>query len=95
VSRAEQLVALGRRRGKQLGHDPRVEVKTPPVQYIEHGLTKFYAVCTCGYSSTRRNSHKQALLTVFWHLGKVAAESEEGRRVNGGVSKPGNVASGS
>jgi hypothetical protein len=90
VSRAERLVALGRERGKQLGHEPWVEVKSPPPEFVERGFTKFYAVCTCGYRSTRRATHKQALLSVFAHLGVIAAQSEEGLRLNG-VSKPRNV----
>lgn len=83
MSRAEQLVALGRRRGKQEGHDPRIEPMGNRRGAVEGGWWR--AVCNCGYSSTRRAGQKQALLTVFWHLGAVAAESDSG--LNGGLRR--------
>jgi hypothetical protein len=83
MPRAEQMVALGRRRGKQLGHDPTIEPMGNRRGAVEGGWWR--AVCTCGYVSTRRAGQKQALLTLFWHLGMVAAQSEEG--LNGGLRR--------
>ena len=86
MSRAERYVQLGMRKGQVLGHELHIDEKPPPAAF-PNGLTKFYARCSCGYASNRRNSHKQALLTAFYHLGYVIAESEEGSRRNG-VSQP-------
>jgi hypothetical protein len=85
MSRRERYVQLGMRKGKALGHELHIDEKPPPVEY-PNGHTKFYARCTCGHSSNRLGSHKQAILYAFYHLGSVIAEAEEGSRVNG-VSK--------
>ena len=89
--RTQQLLRDQLLRGRAQGHDPRVEWREPPPQY-PNGVTKYWAVCSCGYRSSMRATHKQALTTIFWHLGKVLDRKKDHAR--NGVSQPGAVGPG-
>jgi hypothetical protein len=58
----------------------------PPDSIEERGNGFFYAHCSCGYVSARRNSPNQAAEALIHHMRKVATEL-----VANGVSIPGLV----
>lgn len=70
-------------RAEQLGHKLGVETRAGAGP---GGRDLFWATCTCGYKSTRRNTQAMALGAAFHHIGVV----ERVHQANG-VSLPGSV----
>ena len=83
VSRMRGFLIEQARQAEERGHSLTVEHRPGPDREL------FWAVCSCGYSSTRRNSHGLALGAAFAHVGDVLGESHEAAR--NGVSLPGSV----
>ena len=86
VSRMRAYLIAQVERARQEGHELRIN-EAPGRG--PGGRDLFFVVCSCGYSSTRRNTHGLALGAAFAHVGDVTAEAREGAR--NGVSLPGSV----
>jgi len=61
--------------GQELGHELWFEHKPPPADHPE-GFHKFYAGCSCGWSSTRRATAASASQTGIHHLMGVVIKSD-------------------
>ena len=72
-------------RAAEQGHTLRVEHRPGP-----NNRELFWGVCSCGYSSTRRNTQAYALSAALAHAAEVVAEAEVEASRNG-VSLPGSV----
>ena len=88
MRRTREFLVEQARRAEELGHRLKIEHRPAPPEWPD-AREKFWAVCSCGYSSTRRNTHGLALGAAFAHVGDVTAEAREGAR--NGVSLPGSV----
>ena len=93
-SRMRDYLIEQARQAEELGHRMRVEHRPMREEWVSDSgrRDKYWAVCSCGYTSARRNTHGLALGACFAHIGDVVGEAQAAASsVNGGVSLPGSV----
>ena len=91
VNRTRRFLVEQARQAEERGHRLSIEHRDRSAEFPEEGAraVKWWAVCSCGYRSTPRATHGQALGTAFWHAGKVVDQDQEVAK--NGVSLPRSV----
>ena len=91
MSRTREFLVEQAQRAEERGHRLSIEHRDRSEEFPGMGAraVKWWAVCSCGYRSTVRATHGQALGTAFWHAGKVVDQDQEVAK--NGVSLPGSV----
>ena len=87
VSRMRAYLIAQVERARQEGHELRIN-EAPGRG--PGGQDLFFVVCSCGYSSTRRNTRAYALNAAVAHVGQVVGDADASAARNG-VSLPGSV----
>lgn len=86
MARGREWLIARIKEAEALGHTIGVQRRDPPPEHPD-GRVKFWAVCSCGYSSTVRATEAVAVSTAVWHLGQVTGEAsrEELERARNGL----------